>query len=53
MVGRLSPQKVKITKKIVLRLECAEPKCISKGTPTIKRQAFLTEKSKKRKGQVI
>lgn len=37
MVGRLSYKKVKITKKIVLRLECAEPKCISKRILTIKR----------------
>ena len=47
-------KKAKTTKKIVLRLECAEPKCRSKRILAIKRcKHFELGGDKKRKGQVI
>ncbi|XP_062045565.1 large ribosomal subunit protein eL42-like [Lepus europaeus] len=44
----------KTTKKIVLRLECVEPNCRSKGVLAIKRcKHFELRGDKKGKGQVI
>ncbi|KAM4826389.1 large ribosomal subunit protein eL42-like [Thomomys bottae] len=47
-------KKAKTIKKIVLRLECVEPNCRSKGILAIKRyKHFELNGDKKRKGQVI
>ncbi|XP_031215462.1 60S ribosomal protein L36a-like [Mastomys coucha] len=47
-------KKAKITKKIVLRLECVDPNCRSKRMLAIKRcKHFELGGDKKRKGQVI
>ncbi|XP_028389393.1 60S ribosomal protein L36a-like [Phyllostomus discolor] len=47
-------KRAKSTKKIVLRLECAEPNCRSKRRLAIKRcKHFEQGGGKKRKGQVI
>ncbi|XP_014440142.1 60S ribosomal protein L36a-like [Tupaia chinensis] len=47
-------KKAKTTKKIVLRLECAEPNCRAKRRLAIKRcKHFELGGDKKRKGQVI
>uniref|UniRef100_G1Q4M2 Ribosomal protein L36a n=1 Tax=Myotis lucifugus TaxID=59463 RepID=G1Q4M2_MYOLU len=55
--GHIKPvffKKAKTTKKIVLRLECVEPKCRSKRMLAIKRcKHFELGGDKKRKGRVI